>query len=554
MYTTWKKLFLFAFLLALPGSAYSAAETSTAGNEETAHPAAVAKLGDEANTENSKLPEKSAAAGYGAEIEELRLLIGQQSKQLDAQQQLLRQQQEQISALGEELRSTRKENVPGSDTTPEIPAVPSMAAAVSANSYPQDSDLSARIGKLERDFTSGQKETSQAIKALGAVKFSGDIRLRYEPFFGGGPANGAANQDRNRARYRLRFNATTKLYDDFTAGFSLASGDLGDPISTNSTETGFFTRKPIAIDKVFVAYNPHYFRPFTVTGGKFAYTWQNTELTWDKDLNPEGVSEQVKWDWNDHFLSHFALVAFQLPAFEIANGPDSGIFGGQIQTEWKILPRVRLAADAAYYDYRNPNTIAQNQTNGNGSATQGIPTSGGGTFGFSAATLTNNFGVIGGGRQFASKFGILDTLLKADVDTGSARWPVYVLLNYADNTRTCENTRAFQAAAVSITCDPHQRHAYWAEAQLGQTKNPGDLRFNYTFMRIERDAVVSAFNFSEIRQPTNVAQHRVEAYYQAYKNVTLGFTGYIGRQLVTAQSPNLERYLKRLQFDVIYSF
>ena len=74
------------------------------------------------------------------------------------------------------------------------------------------------------------------------------------------------------------------------------------------------------------------------------------------------------------------------------------------------------------------------------------------------------------------------------------------------------------------------------------------------FRRIEKDAVLAAFNFSDLRQPTNVIEHRVEALYQAYPHVQMGMTGLIGRQIVTAQSPTLERWLKRFQFDTIVTF
>ncbi|HEV2698547.1 MAG TPA: hypothetical protein VGU90_11190, partial [Terriglobales bacterium] len=76
----------------------------------------------------------------------------------------------------------------------------------------------------------------------------------------------------------------------------------------------------------------------------------------------------------------------------------------------------------------------------------------------------------------------------------------------------------------------------------------------YTFARIERDAVVAAFDFSDLRQATNVLEHRIEAYYQAYPHVQVGCTGLIGRQIVTAQSLNEERWLKRFQFDTIFAF
>jgi hypothetical protein len=71
-------------------------------------------------------------------------------------------------------------------------------------------------------------------------------------------------------------------------------------------------------------------------------------------------------------------------------------------------------------------------------------------------------------------------------------------------------------------------------------------------MLIEHEAVISLFDFSEIRQGSNVAQNRVEAIYQVNPNVSLGFTGYFGRIMGTTDAT--ETLLKRLQFDVLYRF
>jgi hypothetical protein len=245
---------------------------------------------------------------------------------------------------------------------------------------------------------------------------------------------------------------------------------------------------------------------------------------------------------------------------EVSGGSDSYMEGGQIQTGWNLGSRLKLTADAAYYDFANADTIAQNQVNGsgaNGSATQGLPTPAGfgGTFGFGGSKNTNNVGTINNKLFYASKFGILDTIARLDFDTGAKRWPVYALFDFAQNTQACDNLAVFIAAAVAPpTCDKHQRHAYWSELKVGQTKNKGDLLLGYTFARIEHDAVLAAFNFSDLAQPTNVIEHRVEAYYQAYPHVQVGTTGLIGRPIVTAQSLILQRWLKRWQFDTIFSF
>jgi hypothetical protein len=489
---------------------------------------------------------------------------------IDAQQQQIRQLSQQVQSRDQQVQELRQKLDQSQAATSQAQSKADAAASQSAAEQDTVTSLKSDVADLKTNNTNSaltlqetQKEnttTREAINALSKLKFTGDLRLRYEPFISGGAITGPETATRNRERYRLRFNMNTKIDGDFAAGLTLASGDLGDPISTNSTLTGFYTRKPVAIDKAFGTYNPHFFKPFTLTAGKFGYTWLRTEMTWDNDLNPEGGSAAVTWDWKNGFLNHFAVVSFGTTMLEVSGGADSYMYGGQVQTGWKLLPHVKLSADGAYYDFENADSIAQNQVNGsgaNGSATQGLPTPAnfGGTFGFGGSGNTNNFGVINAKRFYASQFGILDAIARLDIDTGAKRWPVYALFDFAQNTKACDNLGLFFAAAVAApACDPHQRHGYWSELKFGQTKNKGDLLLGYTFARIERDAVVAAFDFSDLRQATNVIEHRVEAYYQAYPHVQIGFTGLIGRQIVTAQSLSEERWLKRLQFDTIFAF
>jgi hypothetical protein len=239
-----------------------------------------------------------------------------------------------------------------------------------------------------------------------------------------------------------------------------------------------------------------------------------------------------------------------MPVLEVPGGKDSVVFGEQIQTSWKLHDRIKLGAYVAFYNFRQPNAIAANQNGSLGSFGSG----------FGGSANTNVTGLIGGTRAYASKFGVLDAIARLDVDTGISRFPLMLLFDFAQNTKACENVSAFTAVGVTAPpCNPRQRHAYWSEIQFGRTQEQGDMRFGYTFIRIERDAVVAAFNFSDLRQPTNVANHRIEYFYQWNKNIQIGFTGLIGRQLglVTAGTPSAsvkERFLKRLQFDLIYKF
>ena len=487
---------------------------------------------------------RDALAAQGRQIQQLQQQLQQTNQNLQQSQSQLQQAQSTAADAQQKAADAASVSTQQNDTVVKLSSDMADVKTTLTNTGVNNQDDETRFAALEG--------------AMGHLKMSGDLRLRFEPFFGGGFTNVAANQDRFRERYRLRFNINSKIDNDFAVGLTLSSGDLGDPISTNSTETGFFTRKPIAIDKAFGTYTPHGLKPFSVTAGKFGYTWLRTELVWDNDLNPEGASEQLSWNFKGKVINHFAIIGFETPFFEVGNGPDSYMTGAQVQTGWDFGKRIKLTADGAYYDFANADTIAQNQgqTPGNGFATQGIAgTNGGSNFGFGGNSLSNNFGVINGKRIFASKYGIVDAIARLDIDTGWKRWPIYVQGDFAQNTRACSNLGTFVAAAVAApTCHSGDRHAYWGEFQFGQVKNKGDLRLGYTFMRIERDAVLSAFNFSDLRNPTNVIEHRVEAYYQLYPHVQVGTTGLIGRQILNAQTPVEDRWLKRWQFDTIYTF
>ena len=151
--------------------------------------------------------------------------------------------------------------------------------------------------------------------------------------------------------------------------------------------------------------------------------------------------------------------------------------------------------------------------------------------------------------------------------------PVNLMFNFVKNLDAV-------APCARITCDPllvaspslldvHDT-AYWIEGSIGQTRNKNDLQFGYRFARIEQDALLAAFNESDLRAPTNVRQHAFFGQWQVMKNTTASYTLWVGRtldpDLVAAggqtPSPNpngllpgeKEPYLKRMQFDLIYKF
>jgi hypothetical protein len=459
---------------------------------------------------------------------------------------------------------------------PGADAVASTASSAQGVQAQVPQDWSTRVGNIE-----------DKLKDFGPFAFSGDLRLRDEPFFGG-PSN--ESLDQNRERFRLRFNVNAKLNEDFAGGFSLASGDINDPTSTNQTVGDFYTRKAIAIDKAFVDYTPHQFSSLTLIGGKFAYPWYNTELTWDKDLNPEGVAETLAFNLNSTpLLKKIAFVGFELPFTQVAGVSltdqslkSSVVYGGQIQTQWQLASWLKFGAYTGFYNYHNADPIAlalakASAKNPQTPLTGLLPLGTGNTVQNSIITTTATNEVTVGGTsyptgvttvtnaQFASKFGLFDSIARFDVKTASDKWPIAFIGDYVQNTEACANEDNILAApantatihytqSTNFPCNSRQRRGYWGEAQVGRGLKKGDWQFDYTRMFIEREAVLSNFDYSDIRQGSNVTEHRAQVIYEVESNVQLSFTGLFGRPLNFDSTTPPQDFLKRLQFDVVYTF
>jgi hypothetical protein len=550
------------FLIALAFAALTAgawAQTQTASNAASAAPSA------EAPTTPVPTPDQQLRS----ELEQLKQLVREQQQRIDALETGGKAEPEPATVVAS-VAPTAGTPASGRASNPKLQADASQPQNASQAQTVQAGSSDERIRNLERQ-----------IKGLGPISFSGDVRLRAEPFFGG-PAD--QSMDRARARVRVRFNALATLGSQFRAGITLASGDINDPTTTNQSLTGFYSRKPIALDQAFVEFTPDQFKHLTVVGGKFRYPWFNTELTWDKDLNPEGAAETLGFKLDTPILKRIALVGFQLPFAEVAGTASTNkriaqqiTYGGQLQTAWQLGPRVTLSAFSGFYDYRGTDSIAlalarANSKNPQTPLTGLLPLGTGNpvqdsTYTTTAATIiTVNGTAYPTGvtsvtsAQFASKFALFDNLAKIDINTGNAHLPVSFIGDYVQNTEACANlanivvapantaTQTFKQT-LNAPCSSNQRRGYWAEGRVGRLQEKNDFQFGYTRIYIEREAVLGNFNYSDIRQGTNVSQHRVDMFYQFDKYVQLGFTALIGRPLAST-----EPWLTRLQFDTIYIF
>lgn len=523
-------------------------------------------------SENAKALRQNAE--LSSQVETLkRLLLEQQARISALEQQQLRQDVPAAFALTD-LRSSLAE--PAS-LNPGVPA----SSGTSPSPGP-----SAQVIQNQGSSDERVRQLEQRMRGLGPLSFSGDLRAREEPSFGG-PADGSL--DRDRARFRARFNVVADLGKQFQAGFSLATGDVNDPISTNQTMGVFYTRKAMALDQAYVGYQPTWFKPLKLIAGKFRYPWYNTELTWDKDLNPEGAAETLVFPIEKAGpLERVAVVGFELPFAEEASTGfnkrclQSMVYGGQLQTNWKLTSRLHVAAYSGYYDFQNADAIAMALAKASAKNPQ-TPWSGALPLASSSpatnsitTTASANVVTVGGkayptgvtnilNAQFGSKFGLFDSIVRMDWDRGNDKWRVTVIGDYVQNTRACANESNITKApantpslvftqVTNAACKSNQRRGYWAEARVGRLLQKGDWQTGYTRIFLEREAVISNFDYSDMRQGTNVTQHRVDSFYMFRNNIQVGFTALIGRPLGLNAVGRMEPWLTKLQFDTVYVF
>jgi hypothetical protein len=247
-------------------------------------------------------PKKKASKPVDADVQALKDAVAAQQEQIKALSDQLQQTNQQLQQTNQQFQQTQQQLQQAQQAAADAQQ---RANGVASSSAPKDSvdKLNSEFADVQTTLTNNalseqeqQKRFAGLEDALGRLRWTGDVRVRGEDYFQKYSGCTACN-DRNRARIRIRFGFEGKLNEDFIAGVALATGSLSDPTTTNETMNNFFERKTIGLDRGYITYNPVAHKWLSLTGGKFAYTWQRTSVTFDPDINPEGFVAKVSKDF-----------------------------------------------------------------------------------------------------------------------------------------------------------------------------------------------------------------------------------------------------------------
>ena len=274
-----------------------------------------------------------------ADVQSLKDAIAAQQQQI---QQLTQQLQQNQQAWQQSQQQVQQAQSAAADAQQKAVAVQATADQQQNTVTKLSSDVADVKTTVTNTVVASQDRRSarHLESAFGRFRFSGDMRVRGEDYFQQGVP------DRNRARVRARFGVDGQLGEDFVGGIYVASGTLGDPTTTNETLTGFFDRKTIGLDRAYITYNPVAAKWLSLTGGKFAFPWTRSSLTFDPDINPEGFDAKVSFDTHHGPLRNFTAQTMLLPFNEVTKGPDSFAAGGSVSGTlefgpWTMRPATR---------------------------------------------------------------------------------------------------------------------------------------------------------------------------------------------------------------------
>ena len=446
------------------------------------------------------------------------------SKQMASMQKTIEQQNQLINRQNDKINQLENRQ-------PQV----QMAAPGEAGAQMTEDEYKKRLG----DALGG------ADKWLKDLKFSGDLRLRYDAQYYDNHNTATKTPERNRFRFRLRYGFEKKLSEQTSVGFSMATsesvqtnGISGDQTSENQTFGNLFNYKNIWVDRAWATYIPNGAKNIgpieniEITGGKFKNPFLDgsTDMIWDGDVTPEGVYEKVnlKLLETPDVLVKGNLTAGQMVLKESAtHGADAELYAFQgvlnpiFQTPLSGHP-IGVKGTASYYYYRRY-ARASNFFLGAGSLARGNE-----NFDGDATSLdTLSFNVLSFyGELQINPFG--NILLRPFGEFAT---------NANDQSGTNEN------------------NAYQIGVKLGQMKKKGDWETSYAYKRIENNSVVGAFNDSDFGNGyAGKVGSVVKFGYQLSDNVILNGSGYFVSNLTPGTAGVLSSDQTRFQADILWKF
>ena len=371
----------------------------------------------------------------------------------------------------------------------------------------------AKIEETAEEKLASVKKMSDNLKWAEKIKLKGDLRLRYQSD-DTDLASGTDPNDRDRYRFRYRLGVEGQVTDTVTVGAGFASGG-DDPRSTNETLDDSFETKDTRLDYAYAEWKAADW--VQVVGGKFKrknYLWNPTDLIWDSDINPEGVSVHLENSFDNGWTAYGNAGHWILDEFSSSNDDPSMTYA-QVGGKFK---QGNFFGNAAGSVYRFSHIEGESQAMG-----LGEHSSGGNTL-----NAAGEYEFDYDAWAFSGELGMKDVFMPGKI--------VAVFVDYVKNSDSDEDT------------------GYAFGAKFGDPKVKGrhQWQVKYIYADLEEDAWLDIFPDSDrLGGATGLTSHEISFKYGLSKNIYFAVDYYDSEN---EQTGNLGDEEKILQLDTVFKF
>ncbi|MDY6972751.1 MAG: putative porin [Thermodesulfobacteriota bacterium] len=394
-----------------------------------------------------------------------------------------------------------------------------------------------------------QAGKSKLQKWITDIDFYGDLRLRHDTQWRHEEETGGErdNYHRNRERLRFRFGAKAQTTETTEVGFRLASGS-GFQNTTNQSFDEHARGKHIFIDRAYAAWKPT--KQVTILGGKHKNPLFTTQLVWDPDVNPEGVSESVRLSVSDRVSIFGTLGQWFIEELNVKDtNSDPVLLAFQCGSSIKLDKGVSLDLALSYYDFQNLDDLEwEDGVLSDKEEFLGYNNKHGQQMVFDdEGVLLNEFGCWELGAKLKFK-----EILPV---------PVSVFGSYIKNS-DADIDDLVNGGADPGDSDPLGLLAYGGDDRdsgwqiglsVGAKKEKGDCYMKYFYQELEDYAFPAVFVDSDFHGGgTNNKGHYIQGRYYLRNNIQARATGYLTER--EDDSKDGKKDEDRLQLDLIFTF
>lgn len=409
----------------------------------------------------------------------------------------------------------------------------------------------AEVEKKKLQAVPDSKEVEKEKKVGGLlekIKFKGILRLRHDTLWREEEVEGKIKEyARHRERFRLILGLTTKPTKTTEVGVGFGSGE-GYQNTLNQSYGDHARGKQFFIYEAYASWQPVNF--FKITAGKQKNPLFTTPLLWDRDVNPEGYSQEFKFKLTDGTEIFATLGQWFIEELAIKwSDRDPILLLGQLGFTTKLSETTELKLTGTYYNFTNLDVMEWKE---------GVLKDPEEFLGYNY--MYSQQMIFDRDKRLLNKFVCWE--LGAELKVNDLLpVPFSFFANYVKN-RKADIDRLIRDGVNPGDSDPAKLRKYQGDDRdtgwllglsLGKKEKKGDWHIEYWYQVLEDYAFPALFVDSDFHGGgTNNKGHYIRGRYFITDHIEAGVEGYITKRHDERKDGKMDE--NRIRLDMVFTF